>query len=151
MDGDIADLPRLVELKEKYDAWLMVDEAHAWASSVPRDVAAPSISASIPIRVDIWMGTLSKTLAACGGYIAGKQELIDILKYQAPGMVYSVGLSPPLAAAALRGAAAGRRPSPNASRACRPTASSSCRLRRRQAWIPPPAKAMPSSRSSSAT
>ena len=46
------------------------------------------------------MGTLSKTLAACGGYIAGKQELIDVLKYQAPGLVYSVGLSPPLAAAA---------------------------------------------------
>ena len=46
------------------------------------------------------MGTLSKTLASCGGYIAGKQELIDILKYQAPGLVYSVGLSPPLAAAA---------------------------------------------------
>jgi 7-keto-8-aminopelargonate synthetase-like enzyme len=46
------------------------------------------------------MGTLSKTLASCGGYIAGKQELIDVLRYQAPGLVYSVGLSPPLAAAA---------------------------------------------------
>ena len=46
------------------------------------------------------MGTLSKTLAACGGYIAGKRELIDLLKFQAPGLVYSVGLSPPLAAAA---------------------------------------------------
>jgi 7-keto-8-aminopelargonate synthetase-like enzyme len=53
-----------------------------------------------PSLIDVWMGTLSKTLAACGGYIAGKRELIDILKYQAPGLVYSVGLSPPLAAAA---------------------------------------------------
>jgi len=46
------------------------------------------------------MGTLSKALASCGGYIAGRRELIDILKYQAPGLVYSVGLSPPLTAAA---------------------------------------------------
>jgi 7-keto-8-aminopelargonate synthetase-like enzyme len=53
-----------------------------------------------PRKVDIWMGTLSKALAACGGYIAGSRELITILKYQAPGLVYSVGLSPPLAAAA---------------------------------------------------
>jgi 7-keto-8-aminopelargonate synthetase-like enzyme len=53
-----------------------------------------------PKRIDIWMGTLSKALASCGGYIAGKRELIDVLKYQAPGLVYSVGLSPPLTAAA---------------------------------------------------
>src|SRR5262249_36471994 len=51
--------------------------------------------------VDIRMGTLSKALASCGGYIAGKRELPDILKYQAPGLVYPVRLSPPLAAGAL--------------------------------------------------
>ena len=51
--------------------------------------------------VDIWMGTLSKTLASCGGYIAGSRALVELLKYTAPGFVYSVGLSPPLAAAAL--------------------------------------------------
>ena len=70
------------------------------ASSGRKAVAPPSTFGIDPNRVDIWMGTLSKTLASCGGYIAGKQELIDILKYQAPGLVYSVGLSPPLAAAA---------------------------------------------------
>ena len=51
--------------------------------------------------VDIWMGTLSKTLCSCGGYIAGKTELIEILKWNAPGYVYSVGISPMNASAAL--------------------------------------------------
>jgi 7-keto-8-aminopelargonate synthetase-like enzyme len=51
--------------------------------------------------VDLWMGTLSKSLASCGGYIAGSAELVEYLKYTAPGFVYSVGMSPPNAAAAL--------------------------------------------------
>jgi 8-amino-7-oxononanoate synthase len=100
MDGDVADLPRLVALKEKYGAWLMVDEAHALGVLGAHGRGSAEHFGIDPNRVDIWMGTLSKTLASCGGYIAGKQELIDILKYQAPGLVYSVGLSPPLTAAA---------------------------------------------------
>src|SRR5213076_2266158 len=51
--------------------------------------------------VDLWMGTLSKSLASCGGYIAGSAELIEVLKYTAPGFVFSVGLPPASAAAAL--------------------------------------------------
>jgi len=51
--------------------------------------------------VDIWMGTLSKSFGSCGGYIAGKKSLVEYLKYTAPGFVFSVGLSPPNAAAAL--------------------------------------------------
>lgn len=47
------------------------------------------------------MGTLSKTLSACGGYIAGRRALVDLLRHGAPGFLYSVGLAPPLAAAAL--------------------------------------------------
>ena len=54
-----------------------------------------------PSSVDLWMGTLSKSLASCGGYIAGSDELIEYLKYTAPGFVYSVGISPPNAATAL--------------------------------------------------
>jgi len=101
MDGDIADLPSLVALKEKYGAWLMVDEAHALGVLGATGRGSAEYFGIDPSRVDIWMGTLSKALASCGGYIAGKQELIDILKYQAPGLVYSVGLSPPLTAAAI--------------------------------------------------
>ncbi|GHV09886.1 hypothetical protein AGMMS50229_20660 [Campylobacterota bacterium] len=51
--------------------------------------------------VDIWMCTLSKTFASCGGYISGKKELIEYLKFTAPGFVFSVGISPPNTAAAL--------------------------------------------------
>jgi len=51
--------------------------------------------------VDIWMGTLSKALASCGGYIAGERALVEHLKLAAPGFLYSVGMAPPVAAAAL--------------------------------------------------
>ena len=101
MDGDVANLPSLVALKEKYGAWLMIDEAHALGVLGTTGRGSAEHFGIDPSRVDIWMGTLSKALASCGGYIAGKQELIDILKYQAPGLVYSVGLSPPLTAAAI--------------------------------------------------
>jgi 8-amino-7-oxononanoate synthase len=100
MDGDTADLPRLIAQKKKYGAWLMVDEAHALGVLGQRGRGSAEHFSINPGDVDVWMGTLSKTLASCGGYIAGTQALIDILKYQAPGLVYSVGLSPPLAAAA---------------------------------------------------
>ena len=75
-----------------------------------------------PKRVDIWLGTLSKTLVSCGGYVAGNRALIEYLKLTAPGMVYSVGIPAPAAIAALtairdhaaragaRGAVAGQRP-----------------------------------------
>src|SRR4030095_6740871 len=54
-----------------------------------------------PRDVDLWMGTLSKTFGSCGGYIAGCQEVVEYLKYTAPGFVYSVGIPPSNAAAAL--------------------------------------------------
>jgi 7-keto-8-aminopelargonate synthetase-like enzyme len=54
-----------------------------------------------PQDVDLWMGTLSKSFASCGGYIAGCKAVVKYLKYTAPGFVYSVGMSPPNTAAAL--------------------------------------------------
>ncbi len=101
MDGDMPDLPRLVELKNRFGAWLMVDEAHSLGvlGATGRGIAEHY---GIPSReIDIWMGTLSKTLGSCGGYICGSKELIMILKFQAPGFVYSVGMPAPAAAAAL--------------------------------------------------
>jgi 8-amino-7-oxononanoate synthase len=101
MDGDTPDLAGLVALKKRYGAWLMVDEAHS-LGVVGRTGHGIAEAAGIePPEVDIWMGTLSKALASCGGYICGSKELIELLKFRAPGQVYSVGLSPPIAGAAL--------------------------------------------------
>ncbi len=100
MDGDMPDLARLVVLKRRYDAWLMVDEAHSIGvlGATGRGVAEEQ--GIDPANIDIWMGTLSKTFSAAGGYIAGCRALIDILKYTSPGFVFSVGSPPPIAAAA---------------------------------------------------
>jgi len=102
MDGDIADLPRLIEIKEKYGAWLMVDEAHSLGVLGKTGLGVFEHFSIEPSRVDIWMGTLSKTLSGCGGYIAGDRALIEVLKYYASGFMYSVGMSPPVAAASSR-------------------------------------------------
>jgi 8-amino-7-oxononanoate synthase len=101
MDGDVPDLPRLIEIKKRFGAWLMVDEAHSIGvlGKTGRGVAE-HFGVDFG-EVDIWMGTLSKTLASCGGYICGSSALIEILRYSAPGFIYSVGLSPPGTAAAL--------------------------------------------------
>jgi 8-amino-7-oxononanoate synthase len=101
MDGDFPNLPRLIEIKKRYGAWLMIDEAHSLGVMGKTGRGSAEHFGVAPREVDIWMGTLSKTLGSCGGYICGSHDLIEILKYQAPGFVYSVGLSPPGTAAAL--------------------------------------------------
>lgn len=101
MDGDMPDLARFVEMARKHDAWLMVDEAHSIGVLGETGRGVFEQQGVDPAGVDIWMGTLSKTLSACGGYIAGSSVLIDVLKHSAPGFVYSVGMAPALAAASL--------------------------------------------------
>ncbi|NIJ09437.1 8-amino-7-oxononanoate synthase [Sphingomonas vulcanisoli] len=101
MDGDVPDLPRLIEIANRHRAHLMVDEAHSLGVLGPRGLGIAEHWRVDPREVDVWMGTLSKTLSGCGGYIAGPAALIDYLKCSAPGFVYSVGLPPPIAAAAL--------------------------------------------------
>lgn len=101
MDGDLPDLPRLVEIKRRHKAFLMVDEAHALGVLGETGKGSHEHHGIGGTDVDIWMGTLSKTLAGCGGYIAGSRPLVALLKYAAPGFVYSVGIAPPLAAASL--------------------------------------------------
>jgi 8-amino-7-oxononanoate synthase len=101
MDGDIPDLPRFVEVKDRHGAFLMVDEAHSLGVLGRTGRGIAEHFGVDPDRVEIWMGTLSKTLASCGGYIAGAAPLAHYLKYSAPGFVFSVGMSPPNAAAAL--------------------------------------------------
>ena len=101
MDGDFPDLARFIAVKEEHRAMLYVDEAHSLGTMGRTGRGLSEHAAIPPSGVDIWMGTLSKSLASCGGYIAGSTELVEYLKYTAPGFVYSVGLSPPNAAAAL--------------------------------------------------
>lgn len=101
MDGDVPDLARLVTIAKAHGAHLMVDEAHSLGVLGTRGHGIAEHAGIDPGDVDLWMGTLSKTLSGCGGYIAGSAELIDYLKNSAPGFVYSVGLPPPLAAAGL--------------------------------------------------
>jgi 8-amino-7-oxononanoate synthase len=101
MDGDVPDLAAFVAVARRHRAWLMVDEAHALGVLGPRGFGSADHAGIDPKEVDIWMGTLSKSLVSCGGYIAGRQPLIDYLKRMAPGFVFSVGMTPPNAAAAL--------------------------------------------------
>lgn len=101
MDGDAPDLPAFVAVKRRHQAWLMVDEAHS-VGVLGKTGRGISEAAGIDIReVDLVMGTLSKSLCSAGGFIAGSRVLTDLLRYQAPGFVYSVGLSIPNTAAAL--------------------------------------------------
>jgi 8-amino-7-oxononanoate synthase len=101
MDGDYPDLPRFIEVKMRHKAMLLVDEAHSAGVMGPHGRGIGEHFDTDSADVDLWMGTLSKSFGACGGYIAGSKALVEYLKYTAPGFVYSVGISPPNAAAAL--------------------------------------------------
>lgn len=101
MDGDFPDLPRFIEIKRRHRAFLMVDEAHSFGVMGRRGLGIREHFDVAGSDVDIWMGTLSKALAGCGGYIAGETALVEHLKFLAPGFLYSVGMSPPVAGAAL--------------------------------------------------
>ncbi len=102
MDGDYPDLPRFVDLKRKHKIFLMVDEAHSFGVMGQTGLGIREHFGLAGSDVDIWMGTLSKTLSGCGGYIAGESALVEHLKFLAPGFLYSVGMPPAVAAAALR-------------------------------------------------
>jgi 8-amino-7-oxononanoate synthase len=98
MDGDVAPLPSICDTAERYDAWVMVDEAHATGvfdeggGIVQRD--------GLSDRVHVQLGTLSKALGSQGGYVAGSEALIEHLLNAARSFVFSTGLAPPAAAAA---------------------------------------------------
>ena len=75
MDGDVPDLPGFIAAARRHRAWLMVDEAHALGVLGPRGFGTADHAGIDPSDVDIWMGTLSKSLVSCGGYIAGRRDL----------------------------------------------------------------------------
>jgi 8-amino-7-oxononanoate synthase len=101
MDGDSPDLPRFIELKKRYGCLLMVDEAHSIGVMGATGAGIGEHFGVNRADVDLWMGTLSKSFASCGGYVGGSKQLVQFLKYSAGGFVYSVGISPANAAAAL--------------------------------------------------
>jgi 8-amino-7-oxononanoate synthase len=99
MDGDQAPLREIAGLKDKYGAWLMVDEAHATGLFGPnRRGLAEALG--ISDRIEIQMGTLGKALGAAGGYICGSRKLIDLLVNSARSFIFSTAPVPAAAAAA---------------------------------------------------
>jgi 8-amino-7-oxononanoate synthase len=101
MDGDFPDLPRFIAVKKRHKALLMVDEAHSIGVLGGHGRGIGEHFDVNRSDVDVWMGTMSKALGSCGGYIAGSESLVEYLKYTAPGFVFSVGLPASAAAAAL--------------------------------------------------
>ena len=100
-DGDFPDLPRFIELREKYDAMLMIDEAHSIGVMGPTGRGVGEHFGVARDSVDLWMGTLSKGLGSCGGYIAAREPIVQYLKFTTPLFIFSTGISPANAAAAL--------------------------------------------------
>ena len=101
MDGDIAPIPEFVRIKKAYGCFLMVDEAHSACVLGATGGGVDEYFGLESTDIDIKMGTLSKGLGTCGGYLAGSRALVEYLRYNLPGFVFSVGISPPLAAATL--------------------------------------------------
>lgn len=99
MDGDLAPLPDLVEIAERSDALLVVDDAHGTGVLGP-DGRGAVAHFGLEGRVPVQIGTLSKALGGQGGFVAGDQALIDLLIQRARSFVFSTGLAPALAAAA---------------------------------------------------
>ena len=100
MDGDCPDLARLVEIKRRHAAVLMIDDAHGLGVLGDTGRGVFELQGVDPADVDLWVGTLSKALVSCGGYVAASHVVVDLLKHHAPGFVYSVGLPAGVAVAA---------------------------------------------------
>ena len=99
MDGDAAPLRKIVALKEKHGAWLMVDEAHA-TGIIGENGRGLGDKLGVSGQIEIQMGTLGKALGASGGYICGSRALVDLLVNRARSFVFSTAPVPAAAAAA---------------------------------------------------
>ncbi|HTI69049.1 MAG TPA: 8-amino-7-oxononanoate synthase [Candidatus Limnocylindria bacterium] len=102
MDGDQAPLEQIVDLKDRYGAWLMLDEAHA-VGIHGETHSGLAEARGVADRVEVQMGTLSKALGASGGYIAGRRALVDYLVNSARSFIFSTA---PVPAASVAAAAA---------------------------------------------
>jgi len=102
MDGDAAPLREMVALKEKYGAWLMVDEAHA-TGILGKNGRGLADELGVSGQIEIQMGTLGKAVGASGGFICGSRALVDFLVNRARSFIFSTAPVPAAAAAALAG------------------------------------------------
>ena len=99
MDGDVIDLPRMVDLCRKHHAWLMIDEAHS-LGVLGKTGRGIEEHFGLGDMVDIKMGTLSKTVPSVGGYVAGRKDMITYLRHASRAYIFSAALPPAQAAAA---------------------------------------------------
>ncbi len=99
MDGDVINFPKTVELCRKYNAWLMIDEAHS-VGVLGKSGRGIEEHFDMEGSIDIKMGTLSKTIPSVGGYVAGKRELVEFLRHTCRAYIFSAALPPAQAAAA---------------------------------------------------
>ena len=100
MDGDIANLPELLKLKDEFQSWLLVDEAHSIGVLGKSGRGICEYFGEDPKRIDLIIGTLSKSFVSCGGFICAQKPVLEWMRFLLPGFVYSVGLPPVIAAAA---------------------------------------------------
>ena len=101
MDGDIAPLAALTQLAQRFDAWLISDDAHGLGViGGGRGSAFVNGAAHSPIQIPLQMGTLSKALGAYGGYLCASRAAIDLMRTRARTFIYSTGLPPAVVAAA---------------------------------------------------
>src|SRR4051795_8628693 len=100
MEGDICDVPRVAELAQQYGARLMVDEAHGVGTLGARGAGACE-ALGVEDQVDLRMGTFSKSLASCGGFIAGPTEVVEFLRFQSRAFLFTASAVPAAIGAAL--------------------------------------------------
>ena len=100
MDGDIANLPRIIELSEKYNGTVMVDDAHS-LGVLGRDGRGASSHFGLTDRTDLIMGTFSKSLASIGGFIASDAATINFLLHNSRSLIFSASIAPPAAASVI--------------------------------------------------
>jgi 8-amino-7-oxononanoate synthase len=101
MDGDLAPLGALAQLAQRFDAWLLADDAHGFGVvGGGRGSSFANGGARVPVEVPLQMGTLSKAVGAYGGYLCASRAVIDFMQTRARTFIYSTGLPPAVVAAA---------------------------------------------------
>jgi 8-amino-7-oxononanoate synthase len=100
MEGDIVKLPELIHLAEKYDATVMIDDAHS-LGVLGKNGSGTASHFGLTDKVDLIMGTFSKSLASLGGFIASDKETINYIKHNSRSLIFSASMTPASAASVL--------------------------------------------------